>query len=74
MNTLHHYLNVEGDTMEYKVSSPTVETTIGDMFFRNDEMLDNAEDDDKDDLVASDAAKTVANKIAKEASEKAHAM
>ena len=41
------------------------------MFFRNDEMLDNCEEDD---LVASDAAKAVAKKIAKKSSEKAHAM
>uniref|UniRef100_M4BXL8 Uncharacterized protein n=1 Tax=Hyaloperonospora arabidopsidis (strain Emoy2) TaxID=559515 RepID=M4BXL8_HYAAE len=56
VNTLHHYLDIEGDTMEFKVSPPIVETIIGDMFFRNDKMLDNAEDDDEDDLVASDAA------------------
>ena len=37
-------------------------------------MLDNAENDDEDDLVASDAAKAVAKKIAKKSSEKAHAM
>uniref|UniRef100_M4BQY7 DUF4371 domain-containing protein n=1 Tax=Hyaloperonospora arabidopsidis (strain Emoy2) TaxID=559515 RepID=M4BQY7_HYAAE len=74
VNTLHHCLDVEGDTMEFKVSPPIIETIIGDMFFRNDEMLDNAEDDDKDDLVASDAAKAVAKKIAKKSTEKAHAM
>ena len=43
------------------------------MFFRNDEMLD-VEDDDEDNLVASEAAKAVAKKIAKNSSEKAHAM
>uniref|UniRef100_M4BSY7 Uncharacterized protein n=1 Tax=Hyaloperonospora arabidopsidis (strain Emoy2) TaxID=559515 RepID=M4BSY7_HYAAE len=71
VNTLHHYLDVEGDTMEFKVLPPIVQIIIGDMFFRNDEMLDNAEDDD---LVTSDAAKAVAKKIAKKFSEKAHAM
>uniref|UniRef100_M4BFA2 Uncharacterized protein n=1 Tax=Hyaloperonospora arabidopsidis (strain Emoy2) TaxID=559515 RepID=M4BFA2_HYAAE len=74
VNTLHDYLDVEGDTMEFKVSPPIVETIIGYMFFTNDEMLDNAEDDDEDDLVTSDAAKTLAKKIAKKSSEKAHAM
>ena len=74
MNTLHHYLDVQGDTMEFKVSPPIVEIIIGDMFFWDDEMLDNAEDDDEDDLVASDAAKAVAKKIAKKSSEKAHEM
>ena len=37
-------------------------------------MLDNAEDEDEDDLVTSDAEKAVAKKIAKKSSEKAHAM
>ena len=74
VNTLHHCLDVQGDTMEFKVSPPIIETIIGDMFFRNDEMLDNAEDDDEDNLVTSDAAKTLAKKIAKKSSEKAHAM
>ncbi|CAI5724445.1 unnamed protein product [Hyaloperonospora brassicae] len=74
VNTLHHYLDVEDDTMEFNVSPPIVDTIIGNMFLRNDGMLDNAEDDDKDDLVASDAAKAVAKKIAKKSSEKAHAM
>uniref|UniRef100_M4BWZ7 Uncharacterized protein n=1 Tax=Hyaloperonospora arabidopsidis (strain Emoy2) TaxID=559515 RepID=M4BWZ7_HYAAE len=74
VNTLHHYLDVESDTMEFKVSPPIVETFIGDMFFRNDEMLDSAEDDDKYDLVASDAAKAVTKKITKKSSEKVHAM
>uniref|UniRef100_M4BFK2 DUF659 domain-containing protein n=1 Tax=Hyaloperonospora arabidopsidis (strain Emoy2) TaxID=559515 RepID=M4BFK2_HYAAE len=74
MNTLHHYREVEGDTMEFKVSRPIVETISSSMFFRNDEMLDNAQDVDEDDLVASDAAKAVAKKISKKSSEKAHPM
>uniref|UniRef100_M4BUL5 Uncharacterized protein n=1 Tax=Hyaloperonospora arabidopsidis (strain Emoy2) TaxID=559515 RepID=M4BUL5_HYAAE len=57
VNTLHHYFDVEGYTMEFEDSPPIVETIIGDMFFKNDEMLDNAEDNDEDNLVASDAAK-----------------
>ena len=32
--------------MKLKVMPLIVETIIGDMIFRNDEMLDNAEDDD----------------------------
>ncbi|CAI5723764.1 unnamed protein product [Hyaloperonospora brassicae] len=44
------------------------------MFFRNEEMLDNAEDDDEDELVANDAAEGIATKIAKKSSDKTHAM
>ncbi|CAI5728303.1 unnamed protein product [Hyaloperonospora brassicae] len=52
-----------------KASPPIVETIIGDMFFRNDKMLDNAKDENEDYLVASEAAKAVAKKIDKKSSE-----
>ncbi|CAI5738864.1 unnamed protein product [Hyaloperonospora brassicae] len=57
-----------------QISQPIVETIVGDMFFRNDEMLDNDKDDDEDDFVASDATKAVGKEIAKKSSEKAPVM
>ncbi|CAI5731833.1 unnamed protein product [Hyaloperonospora brassicae] len=58
-------LELISGTMEFKVSPPFVDTIIGYIFFKNDEMLGNAEDDDGEDLLPSDASKSVAKKIAK---------
>jgi hypothetical protein len=44
------------------------------MFFRNNELLDDAEEEDEDDVEVVGAANAVANKIAKKAKERTNAM
>ncbi len=53
---------------------PIIDVIVGDMFFRNNELLDDAEEEDEDDVEVVRAATAVANKIAKKANERTNAM
>ncbi len=48
---------------------PIIAIIVGDMFFRNNELLDDAEEEDEDDVEVVGAASAIANKIAKNAKE-----
>ncbi|KAI2495067.1 hypothetical protein MHU86_19462 [Fragilaria crotonensis] len=73
-NTLDHHYDLEGDSLVFSVQPPSIDIIVGDMFFRNNELLDDAEEEDEDDVEAVGAATAVANKIAKKAKERTNAM
>ncbi|CAM6017355.1 unnamed protein product [Sphagnum balticum] len=60
------------DLAEFVISRNIIETIIGDLFFRDDEQLDECSDNNSDDDV--DAAVTIACKVAKKANQKTNAM
>ncbi|CAM6002565.1 unnamed protein product [Sphagnum balticum] len=62
---------VEDDKLVFDISARIVDTMIGDLFFRNYEVLANVDNDsDSDDDVAS----TIAKEAAKKAKEKTNAL
>ncbi len=70
-NTLHRHMTVKDDKLVFDISARIVDTIIGDLFFRNDEVLANADrDNDSDNNVAS----AIAKKAAKKAKEKTNAV
>ena len=73
-NTLDQHYDLEGDSLVFSVQPPIIDIIVGDMFFRNNELLDDAEEEDEDDVEAVGAATAVANKIAKKAKERTNAM
>ncbi len=77
VNTLHHHLDVSADTLVFTVQPAIIETIVGDLFFRDDEMLEeNAEDEDDEDNdeEAAGAAATIAKKAANKAKQRTNAM
>uniref|UniRef100_M4B3U1 Uncharacterized protein n=1 Tax=Hyaloperonospora arabidopsidis (strain Emoy2) TaxID=559515 RepID=M4B3U1_HYAAE len=56
-------MKLTNDTLTYDISARIVDTIIGDLFFRDEEVLANADSDDN-------VAKEIANKTAKQANEK----
>jgi hypothetical protein len=70
-NTLHRHMTVKDDKLVFNISARIVDTIIGDLFFRDDEVLAIADsDDDSDD----DMANTIIKKVAKMAKEKTNAL
>ncbi|KAH8952971.1 hypothetical protein BDL97_09G113300 [Sphagnum fallax] len=71
-NTLHRHMTVKDDKLVFDISARIVDTIIGDLFFRDDEVLANADsdDDDSDD----DLASAIAKKVARKAKEKTNAL
>jgi hypothetical protein len=64
-------MTMKDDKLVFDISARIVDTIIGNLFFRNDEVLANADNDgDSDDDVAS----TIAKKAAKKAKEKTNAL
>ncbi len=55
VNTLHNYIDTTKDTIHFSLSSGIVDVIIGDIFFRDDEVLIDIDDDDDD----ADAAATI---------------
>ena len=62
-------MTLKNDTLNYDISAPIVDTSIGDMFFRDEEVLANV-DSDSD----ADVANAIAEKAAKQANEKTNAL
>jgi hypothetical protein len=63
-------MTVKDDKLVFDISARIVDTIIGDLFFHDDEVLANADNDgDSDDDVAS----TITKKAAKKAKEKTNA-
>jgi len=70
-NTLHQHMTVKDDKLVFNISARIVDTIIGDLFFRDDEVLATADSDgDSDD----DMANTIVKKAAKTAKEKTNAL
>ncbi|CAK9194975.1 unnamed protein product [Sphagnum troendelagicum] len=70
-NTLHRHMTVKDDKLVFDISARIVDTIIGDLFFRYDEVLANADSDgDSDD----DMASVIAKKATKKAKEKTNAL
>jgi hypothetical protein len=44
-NTLHHHFDLDKDTYEFSFSADIMEVIIGDLFFRDDEQLEDTDDD-----------------------------
>ncbi len=65
-------MTVKDDKLVFDISARIVDTIIGDLFFRDDEVLANADsdDDDSDD----DLASVIAKKVARKAKEKTNAL
>jgi hypothetical protein len=70
-NTLHRHMTVKDDKLVFDISARIVNTIIGDLFFRDDEVLANADSNgDSDNNVAS----VITKKAAKKAKEKTNAL
>ncbi len=70
-NTLHRHMTMKDDKLVFDISARIIDTIIGNLFFRDDEVLANANSDgDSDDDVAS----TIAKKAAKKAIEKTNTL
>ncbi len=64
-------MTVKDDKLVFDISARIIDTIIGDLFFRDDEVLANADsDDDSDD----DMASAIAKKATKKAKEKTNAL
>ena len=69
-NTLHRHKELKDDTLTYDNSACIVKTIIGDLFFRDDEVLANSE---VEDYSEDGVADTTDKKAAKKSKEKANA-
>jgi hypothetical protein len=74
VNTMHHHMDLEADTLVFKVNSPIVDTIIADLFFRDDEMLDDVEEDGEDEVEAGGAAMVIAKNAEKKAKQRANTL
>uniref|UniRef100_M4BZQ6 DUF659 domain-containing protein n=1 Tax=Hyaloperonospora arabidopsidis (strain Emoy2) TaxID=559515 RepID=M4BZQ6_HYAAE len=64
-------MTLKNDTLAYDINARIVNTIIGDLFFRDEEVLANADsDNDSDD----DVANAIAKKASKQANEKTNAL
>jgi hypothetical protein len=68
-NTLDHHFDHDKDTYEFFLSTEIVEVIISNLFFRDNEQLEDIDDDDEQNLV--NAAR---KKLVKKQSEKKNAM
>ena len=68
---MHRYIDLDKDTLTYKIKASIVDTIIGDLFFRDDEVVNDCNDADSDDGDVVGAAK---KQILKKLREKKHAM
>jgi hypothetical protein len=67
-NTLHQYMDLDNDILTFMINASIVNMIIGDMFFRDEEVIIDSDDAD-DDVVG-----TAAKKAAKKLKEKTNAM
>ncbi len=65
-------MTVKDDKLVFDISARIVDTIIGDLFFRDDEVLANVDSDDNDS--DDDLASVIAKKVAKKAKEKTNAL
>ncbi len=68
-NTLHRYMDLDSNILTFMINASIVNTIIGDMFFRDDEVVVDSDDADNDDVVGAAARKAV-----KKLKEKTNAM
>jgi hypothetical protein len=65
INTLHQHIYLTADSIDYLISADIVETIIGNLFFRDDEQLNDDNNDNDDTGAAETIAKKVANRFIK---------
>jgi hypothetical protein len=71
VNTLHRHMTVKDDKLVFNISARIVDMIIGDLFFCDDKVLANADNDgDSDD----DVANIITKKATKKAKEKTNAL
>ncbi len=68
-NTLHRYMDLDNNILTFMINASIVNTIIGDMFSRDDEVVVDSDDADDDDVVGA-----AARKAAKKFKEKTNAM
>ncbi len=68
-NTLHRYMDLDSDILTFMINASIVNTIIGDMFFRDNEVVVDSDDANNDDVIG-----VVARKAAKKLKEKTNAM
>jgi hypothetical protein len=73
-NSMHHYLNLESDTLKLEVSATIVDVIIGDLFFRDHEVLADTDDDLGEDVDDGGAAEAIRKKAAAKAKQKTLAL
>jgi hypothetical protein len=62
-NTLHWYMDLDSDILTFMINASIVNTIIGDMFFRDDEVVIDSDDADDNDDVVGAAARKAAKKL-----------
>jgi hypothetical protein len=68
-NTLHRYMDFDSNILTFMINASIVNTIIGDIFFRDDEVVVDSDDANDDDAVGA-----TARKAAKKFKEKTNAM
>jgi hypothetical protein len=56
-------MDFSSDTLTFSIGASILDTIIGDMFFRDEEVLDDNSDDDEPEAIAKVAAKKAKHKI-----------
>jgi hypothetical protein len=69
-NTMHHHFDLDKDTYELFIYTEIVDVIIGDLFFHDDEQLENIDADDGEHNLAD----TVRKKLIKKENEKKNTM
>jgi hypothetical protein len=57
VNTIHRYMDLDTDTLTFTVKASIVESIIGDLFFRDYEVMNDFGSDRDDDVVGAEAKK-----------------
>ncbi len=68
-NTLHRYMDLDSDILTFMINASIVNTIIGDIFFRDDEVVVDSDDANDDNVVG-----TATRKAAKKFKEKTNPM
>jgi hypothetical protein len=58
VNTIHRHMYLATDTLTFTVKASIVESIIGDLFFRDHEVMNDIGSDSDDDVVGAEAKKT----------------
>jgi hypothetical protein len=61
-NTLHHHFDLDKDTYEFFIYTEIVDVIIADLFFRDDEQLENIDTNDGEENLAEAVRKKLIEK------------
>jgi hypothetical protein len=59
INTIHRHMDLATDTLSFTVKASVVESIVGDLFFRDHEVMNDFGSDIDDDVVGAEAKKAV---------------